>query len=111
MEFGEPTPTPLTPPATLPGSTGYIQHSPHPLLPQQRQHPALVLLRPTLRVSDVHLPDLGCFAVGILIRKTLGGHAERAGPKHAVDRHAAACTCRGGFSSLDTGLLLCKLTA
>lgn len=83
---------------SLPGSTSYIQHPPHPLLSQQRHNPALVLLRSTLRVSDVHLPHFGCFAVGILVRKTLGCHAKRAGSEDAVDRHTAACTCQSGVS-------------
>lgn len=74
----------------LPGSTGYIQHPASTSLFEQRQHPAPVLLGPTLRVPDVHLPHFGRLAVGILVRKTLGCHAERAGPEHAVDRHAAA---------------------
>lgn len=106
---------------TLPCSAGYIQHSPDPLLFQQRHHPAFVLLRPTLRVSDVQLPDFRCFAVGILIRKTLSGHPEGSGPKHAVDRHtaataataaAAACTCRTVFSQLykQTGKVLLHLS-
>lgn len=79
----------------LPCSTGYIQHSPHAVLLQQRHHPALVLLRPALCVPDVQLPDFSCFPVGILIRKPLRGHTKRAGPEYAVDRHAAAGTCRG----------------
>lgn len=83
---------------TLPGSTSYIQDPPHPLLFQQRHYPALVLLGPALRVSDVHLPHFGCFAVGILVRKTLGCHAKRAGSEDAVNRHTAACTCQSGVS-------------
>lgn len=79
----------------LPCSTGYIQHSPHAVFLQQRHHPALVLLRPALCVSDVQLPDFSCFPVGILIRKPLRSHTKRAGPEYAVDRHAAAGTCRG----------------
>lgn len=76
--------------APLPGSTGYIQHPASTSLSEQRHHPAPVLLGPTLRVPDVHLPHFGSFSIGILVRKTLGCHAERAGSEHAVDRHAAA---------------------
>lgn len=76
--------------APLPGSTGYIQHPASPSLFEQRHHPAAILLRPTLRVPDVHLPHFGCLSIGILVRETLGCHAERAGPEYAVDRHAAA---------------------
>lgn len=78
---------------TLPRSAGYIQHPPHPVLLQQGHHPASVLLRPALRVSDVQLPHFRRFAIGVLIGETHGGHTERPGPKHAVDRHAAASTC------------------
>lgn len=76
--------------APLPGSTGYIQHPASASLFEQRHHPAPVLLGPTLRVPDVHLPHFGGLSIGILVRKTLGCHAEGAGPEHAVDRHAAA---------------------
>lgn len=76
----------------VPRPAGYIQHAPHPVLLQQRHHPAFVLLRPALRVSDVQLPHLRCFPVGVLVRKTLSGYTEGPGPKHTVYRHAAACT-------------------
>lgn len=73
----------------LPGPAGHIQHLPHAVLLQQGNHPALVFLGPALDISDVQLPHFGCLPVGVLIRKSLGRHAERAGPEDTVDRHAA----------------------